>query len=426
MKVCVYGLWHLGSVTAACLASAGFTTVGLEDDPTAAKRLASGTPPLFEPGLEELFRDGLSAGTLTFTADARAVADADVTWITFDTPVDDDDRADVGYVVERICALFPYLRDNSVLLVSSQLPVGTMAEVEKRFVANGRRVAFACSPENLRLGKAIQVFRHPERVIVGVRGDEGKALITELFAPFSNNIIWTGIEAAELSKHAINAFLATSVTFINEIATLCEKMGADAREVERALRSEPRIGQNAYIRPGAAFAGGTLARDVTFLSEIAARNDLPLNMIGSILESNRFHRSWSFRKLQEVLGKLDGRKICIFGLSYKPGTDATRRSAAIELGDQLSRAGAIITAFDPEVTALPHPIRNMSIAASAAEAFVQADAIVLMTEWPQFRTVQAGEIVERMATPNVLDQSGFLGYLADDKRIKYLTTGRPQ
>jgi UDPglucose 6-dehydrogenase len=426
MKVCIYGLWHLGSVTAACLASSGFSTVGLEDDPAAVKLLASGTPPLFEPGLEELFRAGLDAGTLSFTSDPRAVSDCDVVWITFDTPVDDDDRADVGYVVERICSLFPYLRDNSVLLVSAQLPVGTMAEVEKRFVGNGRRVSFAVSPENLRLGKAIQVFRHPERVIIGVRGDAAKPVLTELFAPFSDNIIWTGIEAAELSKHAINAFLATSVTFINEIAVLCEKMGADAREVERALRSEPRIGPNAYIRPGAAFAGGTLARDVTFLSEIAARNGLPLNMIGSILESNRFHRGWPFRKLQEVLGNLQGRKICVLGLAYKPGTSATRRSAAIELGDQLSAAGAIVSAFDPSARELPRPIANMSIAASAGAAFEQADALVLMTEWPEFRKLQADELAAHMAKPNVLDQSGFLGYLADDKRIKYLTTGRPQ
>lgn len=426
MKVCVYGLWHLGSVTAACLASAGFTTVGLEDDPAAAKRLAEGVPPLFEPGLEELFRAGLDAGTLSFTSNPRAIGDADVVWITFDTPVDDDDRADVGYVVERICALFPYLRDNSVLLVSSQLPVGTMAQIEKRFVADGRRVAFACSPENLRLGKAIDVFRRPERVIVGVRGDAGKATLTALFAPFSSNIIWTGIEAAELSKHAINAFLATSVTFINEIAVLCEKMGADAREVERALRSEPRIGPNAYIRPGAAFAGGTLARDVTFLSEIAARNGLPLNMIGSILESNHFHRGWPFRRLKELLGDLKGRKICVLGLAYKPGTSATRRSAAIELGDQLSAAGAIVSAFDPSAKELPRPIPNMGIAGSAADACANAEALVLMTEWPEFRELKADALVSGMAKPIILDQSGFLGYLADDKRIKYLTTGRPQ
>jgi UDPglucose 6-dehydrogenase len=362
---------------------------------------------------------------LTFTSDARVVADADVTWITFDTPVDDEDRADVDYVVGRICSLFPYLRDGSVLLVSAQLPVGTMAELERRFVAKGRRVAFACSPENLRLGKAIHVFRNPERVIIGLRGEAGKAVLTELFAPFSDNIVWTGIEAAELSKHAINAFLAISVTFINEIAMICEKMGADALQVERALRSEPRIGQNAYIRPGAAFAGGTLARDVRFLSEIAARHGLPLNMIGSVLESNRFHRGWSFRKLQELLGSLDGRKICILGLAYKPGTNATRRSAAIELSDQLSLSGAIIAAYDPEVKTLPHPIPNLTIAESPTEAFSQADAVVLMAEWPEFRDLRADDLVRRMAAPNVLDQSGILGYLAEDKRIRYLTIGRP-
>jgi UDPglucose 6-dehydrogenase len=345
--------------------------------------------------------------------------------VTFDTPVDDDDRADVEYVVERICALFPHLKHGAVLLVSSQLPVGTMATIENRFPADGRHIAFAYSPENLRLGNAIQVFRHPERVIVGLRGVAGKATLTELFMPFSSNIIWVGMEAAELSKHAINAFLATSVTFINEIATLCEKMGADAREVERALRSEPRIGQKAYIRPGGAFAGGTLARDVIFLSETAARQGIPLNMIGAIMESNRFHRGWPLRTLQDILGKLDGRKIAILGLAYKVGTSATRRSAAIELGEQLGQAGATVAAYDPAARELPHPIPNMSIANSASDALKGADAMVLMTEWPEFRLLPADDIVRMMARPVLIDPNGHLDHLAKDDRIRYVTMGRP-
>jgi UDPglucose 6-dehydrogenase len=428
MKICVFGLWHLGSVTAACLAGAGFTTIGLEEDPAQAAALSQGRPPLFESGLEELLRSGIAAGKLTFTSDKRAVADCDVAWITFDTPIDDDDCADVAFVVDRIGTLFPLLREGTVVLISSQLPVGTVEEIERAFaaVANGRHVAFACSPENLRLGHAIAAFRQPERVVIGSRGGFEKPILTELFAPFCSNIIWVGTEAAELTKHALNAFLAACVTFINEIATLGEKVGADAREVERALRSEPRIGQKAYIRPGAAFAGGTLARDVTFLTEIARRNGLPLDMIGAILKSNGFHRRWPSRKLQERLGEISGRKVAILGLSYKPGTDAIRRSLAVELGDSLCAAGAMVAAYDPAVKALPGAPKNFILAGGVTEALSRADALVVMTEWPDFKTIKADEIVARMATPNVLDQNAFLDHLAADPRINYLTIGKPQ
>lgn len=428
MKVCVFGLWHLGSVTAACLADAGITTVGLDHDVAGATRLAGGQPPLFEPGLQELIRAGLAGGKLSFTADKSVVTQADLVWVTFDTPVDEDDSADVEFVVARIQDLFPYLRDGSVVLVSSQLPVGTIADLERRFaaVANGRQVAFACSPENLRLGKAIDVFRHPERVIVGTRGGAESPLIARVFAPFSNNIIWMGTEAAELTKHAINAFLATCVTFINEIATLCERVGANARDVERGLRSEPRIGPKAYIRPGAAFAGGTLARDVTFLGKIAEREDLPLDMIGSILKSNRFHRDWPIRKLTELFANLSGVRVAILGLAYKADTDATRRSLAVEMCHWLSARGATVAAFDPAVRSLPDAPANVTLAPSTAVALSEADVLILMTEWADFKTLTADDLIKSMARPTVLDQNGFLAHLAWDSRITYLTVGTPK
>lgn len=428
MKICVYGLWHLGSVTAACLAEAGFATIGLEDDPNAVKNLANGTPPLFEPGLEELLRSGLANGKLSFTDDAKtAVGDADVVWITFDTPVDEEDCADVHSVMARVTSLFPFLRDGAILLVSSQMPVCSIQKLEKEFVLTGssKRVTFACSPENLRLGKAIDVFRQPERVIVGVRDEESKAILNNLFTPFSDSIIWVGVESAELAKHAINAFLATSVTFINEIATVAEAVGADAHEVERALRSEPRIGPKAYIRPGAAFAGGTLARDVNFLDEIARQNGLPLTMIGSILESNRFHGNWSLRRLTDRLGNLKDRTIVVLGLSYKAGTDAIRRSLAVELVHTLVTAGAKVVAYDPKVLALPYPPANFVMADSITQALAGANALVIMTEWPDFKSITADDILDNMLTSLVIDQNGFLNHLADDTRVEFLTIGKP-
>src|SRR5262249_15180449 len=196
------------------------------------------------------------------------------------------------------------------------------------------------SPENLRLDKAIEAFTKAERIVVGVRDAEAKAILQPLLQPFCANLLWVSVEAAEMTKHALNAFLATSITFINEIATLCEQEGADAAEVERALRSEPRVGQRAYIRPGSGFAGGTLARDVQFLTEVAARHGSSLPLLESIIPSNISHRKWAFRQIERHFRSGHGKRIAVLGLAYTPGTSATRRSVAIELCRALLALGA--------------------------------------------------------------------------------------
>ena len=278
MNVAVLGLWHLGSVTAACLAAAGHSVRGFDPDPGRIAGLAAGRPPIAEPGLAELIAAALQSGALRFTADlAEAVVGADVVWVTFDTPVDDEDRADVSSVIRSVERAFPYLGDGAIILSSSQLPAGTTRGFEETWSsqAAGRSVSFACSPENLRLGKAIETFTKPDRVVVGVREARARNRIAELLAPITDRIEWMSVESAEMTKHAINAFLATSVTFANEIAALCECVGADAKEVERGLRTERRIGALAYVAPGGAFAGGTLARDVAFLRELGTSSDRP-------------------------------------------------------------------------------------------------------------------------------------------------------
>src|SRR4051794_3059192 len=316
MNVCVAGLWHLGSVTAACLASGGHHVVGLDSDDAVVAGLNAGTPPLFEPGLEALVKNGIASGRLRFTSDDAAVATADVVWITVDTPVDDEDRADVESVVSRVARLFPHLKNGALVLVSSQLPVGTTGRLEAMFhaVAAGRRVGFAYSPENLRLGKAIEVFTHPDRVVVGVRSAEDRDSIAALLKPFTDRIEWMSVESAEMTKHALNAFLATSVTFINEIATLCEQVGADASEVERGLKTEARIGPKAYLSPGGAFAGGTLARDVMFLAALGREHRVSTDLLASVKTSNDAHRGWAQRRLTDVLGDVNGNVVAVWGL----------------------------------------------------------------------------------------------------------------
>ena len=218
MKICVNGLWHLGTVTAACLASVGHDVIGLDDDSKNIRNLNQGKAPLFEPGLDEMIQNEINQGHLRFSQSSRkAVADSELLWVTFDTPVDEDDQADVELVLDKIKSVLPELNDGTVVLISSQIPVGSIKKLENFVKENNieKQIFFAYSPENLRLGKSIDIFLNPDRIVVGTRNDETKEKIKKLFSPITNKIEWMSVESAEMTKHAINAFLATSVTFAN-------------------------------------------------------------------------------------------------------------------------------------------------------------------------------------------------------------------
>jgi UDPglucose 6-dehydrogenase len=426
--VCVAGLWHLGTVTAACLASSGCRVLAYDEDPRTVTALEEGRLPVHEPGLADLIRAQRDLGRLTFTHDVAAAAAPQILWITWDTPVDDEDRSDAETVLARIERFFPHLASGSLVIVSSQLPVGSVAELERR--AGRTRapgdLSFACIPENLRLGNAIERFTRPDRVVAGVRGDRDRAIIARLLAPYTTNIEWMRVESAEMTKHAINAYLAASIAFMNEMALICERVGADAAEVSRGLKSDARIGPRAYLSPGAAFAGGTLARDLMTLSSTAASLGESLPLVTSVLASNQTHRSWAFRRLHTELGDVRGRTVAIWGLTYKPGTDTLRRSGAVELCELLNDAGARVRAYDPVVRVLPEDLAGkVALAGSAREAALHADAIVVATEWPEFLEMTADAILAGGASPIVLDPGRFLAAsFGHDPRIRYISVGR--
>ena len=359
MNICVLGLWHLGSVTAACSAR-HFQVVGLDFDEAAVAKLNSGQAPLFEPGLNELLAAGIAAKKLSFTTDPKiACARADVLWLCYDTPVNEDDEADVDFVLARLRRALPSLPKGALVLISAQMPVSTCRKLETEFP----QFYFAYSPENFRLGKAIDAFEKAERVVVGVRDDAKKPLLEELFAPFTPQILFMRTESAEMVKHALNSFLALSITFINEIARLSEHVGADAKEVSAGLKSEPRIGPRAYLGPGGPFAGGTLARDVVALTKLAAAKNEKISVIPAIKQSNDLHRGWTLRRLQSRLGDLHGKKIAVLGLTYTTNTDTLRRSAAVELCRNLLALGADVHAFDPAVKQLPGELAPVRLTA---------------------------------------------------------------
>ena len=425
-RVAVYGLWHLGSVTAACEAAAGHQVIGLDPDPGVVAALEQGRPPLDEPGLVEKLAAARAAGRLSFTTDpAAALSGADVLWVTFDTPVDAEDRADAGFVRARLERVGPAVAPGTLVLVSSQVPVGFTRALEESWA--GRGLSFACSPENLRLGHAIEAFERPERVVVAVRRDEDRARIEPLFTPFTSRIEWMGVESAEMSKHAVNAFLATSVTFINELARLCEALGADAKEVERALRTEPRIGARAYVSPGAAFAGGTLARDLRYLAGYGRQSGVDTALVAGVLASNESHKRWLRERVATLLPEGAAGVAAVLGLTYKPGTSTLRRSSALELCAWLHGRGVDVHAHDPMVTELPAEARRVArLFGSAREALQGADVAILATEWPAYRELRAADFLESMRRPAVVDPGWFLAAaLLADPRITYVAPGRP-
>jgi UDPglucose 6-dehydrogenase len=434
-RVGVLGLWHLGSVTAACLAESGFDVVGLDPDPAVVAELDAGRPPVGEPGLAELMAADVEAGKLRFSVpDKVSLAGLRVLWVAFDTPVDEEDRVDVDFVVDHVREVLPRLDQGTLVVTSSQLPVGTVAGFEAFAAGAGRDdLEFAAVPENLRLGKALDSFRKAERFVAGVRSEAGREALAPLLEPFSETIEWMGVESAEMTKHALNGFLATSVAYINEIATISEAVGADAAEVSRGLKSDVRIGPRSYLGPGDAFAGGTLARDITTLRRIAGENDLPANLVGGVADSNDAHRQWARRVLSDFTaagGGLAGKRVGVWGLAYKPGTDTLRRSSSLELCRWLRAEGAEVSAHDPAVAALPEADLALGIemAASALGAATDADALVVSTAWPEYREPSAAEILTAMRGTLVVDAAGFLaGTVGTDPKATYVRVGvRPR
>lgn len=427
MKIAIVGLWHLGTVTAACLASIPYTVLGYDENEAVIGELNKAHAPIFESQLDALLSQGLSSGYLQFSSNHNEIADADVIWVTYDTPVDNNDNADIDVVMNAIINIFPFFKQNAIVLISSQLPVGSTKILKQKYAEYypNKKVFFAYSPENLRLGKAIEIFTKPDRIVIGVDDESIKPMLKNLFQPLSDNLIWMSIASAEMTKHAINAFLATSVVFANEIASLCEYVGADASEVEKGLKSEKRIGPLAYLKPGPAFAGGTLARDVSYLINMGKKNNFQTQLFPAVIQSNLAHKKWVHRRLQEVLGTLKNKQICMLGLTYKPQTNTLRRSAVIETCEWLNQQGAKITAYDPMLNVLPEEYHYIHIKNNFSEAFSGAQAIVVSTDHADFFHISAEDILKYINPVFIFDAAGFLQkQFQQQKGITYFSVGR--
>jgi len=308
------------------------------------------------------------------------------------------------------------------------MPVGSIGKMEKLVSQkySQLKISFAYSPENLRLGKALDIFLNPDRIIIGVRSKQDQEKLEKLLLPITDRLEWMSVESAEMTKHAINAFLATSVTFANELAAICELVGADAKQVERGLKTESRIGPKAYVSPGAAFAGGTLARDIVFLNRVGQEKNLKTPLLSSIKPSNDEHKGWVKRRLQRLFPDLSKAHIAVWGLTYKPGTDTLRRSLSVELCQWLIEQGAKVSVHDPAVKELPTEFKNqVTRHESPILALQGAQALVVSTEWPVYREVQVDEVLKHSPQIAVLDANRFLSSFSKEPRLKYFGVGSP-
>ena len=410
--VCVVGIWHLGIVNCVGFAEAGYDVVGVELDRAKAESLQKGVPPLFEPGLEELMKKHLASGRLRFTSDPAAAKDARWVVIAYDSPVNDKDEVDIGPVVRASRALAPVLSPKTPLVITSQVPLGTCEKIEAdvRKRNKGWQSGVVYTPENLRLGSAIERFRQPDMIVLGANDERARAAALELYAPFQTDKPAMNLRSAEMVKHALNTFLATSITFINEIANLADRLGADAVAVGKALKLDKRIGNRALMMPGLGFSGGTLARDVTQLGKFSKELKYKAKLLDAIMSVNEGTFDEVLIKLKNRLGSLEGKRIGILGLTYKPGTSTVRRSPAIKIIRKLNSAGAKCVGYDTAASAdeMKEYARLFTRAGSPEELARGAHGLVLVTEWPEFKSLDFAALGKLMKRPVIVDSKNHL------------------
>jgi UDPglucose 6-dehydrogenase len=431
MDVCVIGLWHQGIVGAACLAELGCRVIAADHDAGKVGRLNEGRAPIYEPGLDDLLASGLGSGRLGFCDDmAGAVRGRPYVLVMFDTPVNDRDESDLSEVLATAEEIAPHLADGVVLYVTAQVPVGTcdrIAEIIRR--ANPTlQFGIAYSPENLRLGQAIDRFLRPPLPVVGVDDPATFERLEPLLALVGVEWVRVGLRTAEMTKHALNAFLATSICFANELGNLCDEVGADGRQIAEVLRLEPRVGPKAMLSPGLGFAGGTLARDMQTLRSLGDRSGLDTPLLDGAWESNGRQNRLVVRKLKKAFdGRgLSGVRAAVLGLTYKPDTSTLRRSASLEIIGDMAGEGMIVAAHDPKADRDELAERSdFQFAEDVYEAVEGADALVLITPWPEYKTLDFARVRRLMSRPMVIDTANLLDARSMERLgFTYLDIGR--
>lgn len=435
MRIVMIGSGYVGLVSGACFADFGHDVVCVDKDETKIAKLREGGIPIYEPGLDALVAKNVAAGRLSFTTDlAEPVGEADVVFIGVGTPTRyGDGHADMTYVYGAAREVAAALRKFTVIVTKSTVPVGTGDEVERiiRETNPDADFAVASNPEFLREGAAIEDFKRPDRIVVGIEDERARGPMEQIYRPLYLNkspVVFTRRRTSELIKYAANAFLALKITFINEIADLCEKVGADVKEVSRGIGLDNRIGPK-FLHAGPGYGGSCFPKDTLALVKTAQDHDSPVRLIEATVAVNDQRKRAMARKVSAALGgDVRGRTIGILGLTFKPNTDDMRDAPAISIVQALQDAGARIRAYDPEgmEAAKPH-LGDVEYANSAYEVAEGADALVIVTEWDAFRALDLPRLRDLMANPLLVDLRNI--YSHDEARaagLEYVGVGRPE
>jgi UDPglucose 6-dehydrogenase len=411
MRIAMIGMGYVGLVSGACIADFGHQVTCVDKDGTKISALNAGEIPIYEPGLAELVRSNVEQGRLTFSmALNEAVAEADAVFIAVGTPSRrGDGHADLSYVYKAAREIAAALRGFTVVVTKSTVPVGTGDEVERiiRELRPGNDVAVVSNPEFLREGAAIHDFKHPDRIVVGTDDERARKIVGEIYRPLYLNqapMLFTERRTAELMKYAANAFLATKITFINEVADLCERVGADVQEVARGIGLDNRIGPK-FLHAGPGFGGSCFPKDVRALIKTAQDHDVPMRILEAVETVNETRKRAMARKVSAAFaGVLRGKTVAVLGLTFKPNTDDMREAPSIPLITALQDMGAKVRAYDPVgMEQAGQVLTEVAYCRGPYDCVEGADAVVIVTEWEQFRALDLGRVSDLMACPVIVD-----------------------
>ncbi|RQO67328.1 UDP-glucose 6-dehydrogenase [Pedobacter sp. KBW06] len=410
MKIAVIGTGYVGLVTGTCLAETGNKVICVDIDAAKVQKMQEGQVPIYEPGLDVLFHRNIAQGRLTFTTDlAHGIKDAQIIFMALPTPPGGDGAADLSYILGAAKDISKLVTEYKVIVNKSTVPVGTADKVQAVFKAHTNiEIDVVSNPEFLREGVAVEDFMKPDRVVIGTRSERAQKLMSELYGPYvrqGNPVLFMDERSSELTKYAANSFLATKITFMNEIANLCEIVGADVDAVRKGIGSDARIGKR-FLFPGIGYGGSCFPKDVQALAKSADENNYDFQILKAVMEVNEKQKTVLVEKLLKYYkGDLKGKHFALWGLAFKPETDDIREAPALYIIDELVKHGATVTAFDPEAMANVKRLLGDKInyVEDQYEALQHADALLIATEWSVFRNPDFEKMEEVLSNKVIFD-----------------------
>lgn len=432
MHIAVIGTGYVGLVTGACFAEFGVEVTCVDVVEDKINKLNEGTIPIYEPGLDKIVEKNAKAGRLHFTTDIKsAVEQALVVFLAVGTPPKEDGSPDMSFYQQAAKDIAEAMNGYKVLVTKSTVPVGTgkwLREFVTENLKTKTNFGVASNPEFLREGAAIEDFMRPDRVVIGSNEEDAIAIMKDLYRPLyliETPIVITSLEAAELIKYAANAFLATKITFVNEIANLCDAIGCDVHDVARGMGMDKRIGSK-FLHPGPGYGGSCFPKDTRAFTKVGDKYGVETSVVDAVIKANEFQRQAMIPKIEKLVGDLSGKQIGVLGLSFKPETDDMRESPATDIIKELQNRGAKIRAFDPvAMDEAKHCLSDIEYAADEYDAIKDSDALIIITEWNQFRALDMQKVKSLLKSPKIADLRNI--YEPEDMRtlgFEYIGVGR--